>query len=112
MWAKFSESKWWGDFSEQCHHVDMLDVAFCVWVILRPQVDELREMVRPEDGPVPREVVEVVHNDGDKQIKHQKGADHKETDEERVSDIRTTTALFSCVIRVLVTYSPVLAVNI
>ena len=32
-------------------------------------------MVGPEDGGVPREVIEVIHDDGHKQVQHDEGAE-------------------------------------
>ena len=37
-------------------------------VILRPQSHKLIQMVRPQDGPIPRKVVKVVHDDRHKQV--------------------------------------------
>ena len=38
-------------------------------------------MVRAEDGGVPGEVVEVVHDDGDEEVEHDEGAEEDEADE-------------------------------
>ena len=46
----------------------MLDATFGIWVILRPQCDELIEVVRPEDGPITGQVVKVVHDDSHEQV--------------------------------------------
>ena len=39
-------------------------------VVLRPDSDELVEMVGPQDGRVSGQVVEVVHDDGNEQVQH------------------------------------------
>ena len=46
-------------------------------------------MVGPEDGGVPREVVEVVHDDGHKKVQHDEGA---EEDEGHKVDVRHVAA--------------------
>ena len=45
-------------------------------------------MMRAEDGGVPREVVEVVHDDGHKQVQHDEGAEEDEGHEVDVRDVR------------------------
>ena len=50
-------------------------------VVLAPHGDELAEMVRAEDGGVPGEVVEAVHDDGDDDVEHDEGAEEDEADE-------------------------------
>ena len=42
----------------------------CTGVIFCPDPDELVEMVSAQDGRVSRQVVEVVHDDGDEQVQH------------------------------------------
>ena len=54
---------------------------------VRPCSDELPEMMGPEDGGVPREVVEVVHDDGHKQVQHDEGAEEDEGHEVDVRDV-------------------------
>ena len=39
-------------------------------VVFRPLTNELIEMMWPEDGPVTCQVVEVVHDDGKKQVQN------------------------------------------
>jgi hypothetical protein len=39
-----------------------------------------------QDGRVPREVVKVVHDDGDKQVEHEKGAEKDEGNKVEVGD--------------------------
>ena len=45
-------------------------------------------MMRAEDGGVPCEVVEVVHDDGHKQVQHDEGAEEDEGHEVDVRDVR------------------------
>jgi hypothetical protein len=40
------------------------------WIVFCPDPDELVEMVSTQDGRVSRQVVEVVHDDGHKQVQH------------------------------------------
>lgn len=37
-------------------------------IVLGPEPDEFVEMMRPENGPVARQVIEIVHDDSDEQI--------------------------------------------
>lgn len=39
-----------------------------LWVVLRPDGLELVQVMRAQDGPVPREVVKVVHDDGHEEV--------------------------------------------
>lgn len=55
---------------------------------VRPCSDEFPEMMGPEDGGVPRKVVEVVHNDGHEQVQHDEGAEEDEGHEVDVRDVR------------------------
>ncbi len=58
-----------------------------VGVVLGPECDELPQVVEPKDGPVPGQVVEVVHDDGHKEVQHEEGADDEETDEVGVGKV-------------------------
>jgi hypothetical protein len=44
-------------------------------------------MVEAEDGPVTRQVVKVVHDDGHEQVEDQEGADDEEADEVGVGEV-------------------------
>lgn len=48
----------------------MFDAAFGVRIVLAPEAHELVQMVRTQDGPVTRQVIEVVHDDGHEQIEN------------------------------------------
>ena len=99
MRTQFTKSKWRRNLPEQGDNINVLDEALGVWVILRPEVNKLPEMVGPEDGPVPREVVEVVHDDGHEEIEHEEGAEHEEGDEVDIGKVGSTTLLQPSVIR-------------
>ncbi len=58
-----------------------------VGVVLGPEGDELPQVVEPEDGPVPGQVVEVVHDDGNKEVQHEEGADDEEADKVGVGKV-------------------------
>ena len=60
--------------------------SLCAGVVLCPDADELVEVVRAEDGGVPGEVVEVVHDDGDEEVEHDEGAEEDEGDEVEVGE--------------------------
>ena len=47
-------------------------------------------MVGAQDGGVPGQVVEVVHDDGHEQVEHDEAAEEDEGDEVNVGDIRAT----------------------
>ena len=78
MGAELSKAERRRDLPQQGHHVHVLDEALGVRVVLRPEVDKLSEMVRAEDGPVPGQVVEVVHDDGYEQVEDEEAADDEE----------------------------------
>lgn len=50
-------------------------------------------MVGAKDGRVPRQVIEIVHNDGDEQIQHQERAEEDERDEIGVGYVRAAATL-------------------
>ena len=52
-----------------------------------------------EDGGVPGQIVEVVHDDGHEEIEHEEGAEHEEGDEVDIGKVGSTTLLQSSVIR-------------
>ena len=51
----------------------MFNPAFCVRIILAPKSHKLVQMVRAQNRPIPGQVVEIVHDDGDEQVKNQEG---------------------------------------
>ena len=101
--AELSEPEWRRDFPQESHHVHVLDETLRIRVVLRPEVDELPQVVRAQDGPVPGEVVEVVHDDGNKQVEYKEGAHNEEADEERVGHVGAATSLLTSIIRLGVT---------
>ena len=106
MRTQFTKSKWRRNLPEQGDNINVLDEALGVWVILRPEVNKLPEMVGPEDGPIPREVVEVVHDDGNEEVEHKEGANNEEADEEGIGHIGTAALRLASIIRHWVTNSP------
>ena len=101
--TQLAKSKGRRNFPEQSDNIHVLDEALGVGVILGPEVHELAEVVRPEDGPVAGEVVEVVHDDGDEEVEHKEGAHHEEADEEGVGHVGATTLRLAGVVRFGVT---------
>ena len=63
-------------------------------------------MMGPEDGGVPREVVEVVHDDGNEEVEHKEGANHEEADEEGIGHVGPAAFRLASIIRHWVTNSP------
>ncbi len=70
-----------------------------VGVVLGPEGDELPQVVEPEDGPVPGQVVEVVHDDGNKEVQHEEGADDEKADEVGVGKVCAAPPRVSGIIR-------------
>ena len=58
---------------------------------MRALPDKLVEMVGAQDGPIPGEVIEVVHDDGDEQVEDEEGADDEEGDEVGVGEVGAAT---------------------
>lgn len=67
----------------------MFDSAFRIRIIFGPETDKLLQMVWPKDGPIPGQIVEIVHNDGHKQIYNEEWAKHEEGNEIRIGKIDT-----------------------
>ena len=68
-------------------HLGVVDPPRGAGVVLGPDPHELVQVVSPEDGGVPGQVVEVVHDDGHKQVEHQEAAEEDEGDEEGVGEV-------------------------
>ena len=68
-------------------HLGVVDPPRGARVVLRPDPHELVQVVSPEDGGVPGQVVEVVHDDGHEQVEHQEAAEEDEGDEEGVGEV-------------------------
>ena len=83
---------------EKSDNVDVLDEALGVGIVLTPEVNKFREVVGPKNGPVPSQVVKVVHDDSDEEVEHEEGTDNKEADEVGVGNVRATAALLASVI--------------
>ena len=66
--------------------LQVCNYSLCARVVLCPDADELVEVMRAEDGGVPGEVVEVVHDDGDEEVEHDEGAEENEGDEVEVGE--------------------------
>lgn len=53
---------------QQRHHVEMLNSSFRVGIVFGPQSNKLIQVMRSEDRPVSRQVVKVVHDNGDEEV--------------------------------------------
>lgn len=53
-------------------HLGVVDLTRGVGIVLGPYPDELVEMMGAENRRVSRQVIEVVHDDGDEKIEHEK----------------------------------------
>lgn len=66
--AEFTETQRRRYLSEKSDHVQMLDTTFGVGVVLGPETNKLVQMVGTQDGPISRQVIEIIHDYGDEQI--------------------------------------------
>ena len=72
----FGLARWWVRWSVQSREgregtswADQLRVYLLRFgIVLRPQVDEIVQMMRSQNRPVSGQVVEVVHDDGHEQV--------------------------------------------
>lgn len=64
-----------------------MDLTGGVRIVLGPDPHELVEMMRAQDRRVPREIIEVVHDDGDEEIQHEERAEEDERHEVDVGDV-------------------------
>ena len=56
-------------------------------IVFAPHSNELGQMVTTQNGAVPCEVIETVHDDGDHDVQHDKAAQENEGDEVEVGDV-------------------------
>ena len=61
----------------------------------------LIKVVSPQDGPVPSEVVKVVHDDGHKEVENEERGHHEEGGEVHVGDVTATAIRVSSLIAAL-----------
>ena len=80
----------------------MLDPPLRVGIVLAPQPDKLVQMVGAQDGPIPGQVVKVVHDDGDEQVENEEGADDEVGDEVRIRKVGSATGRVASVLGPLV----------
>ena len=71
--AEFAKTKGRWNFAKQSDNINMFNPAFCVRIILAPKTHKLVQMVRAQNRPIPGQVVKIVHDDGDEQVKNQEG---------------------------------------
>lgn len=81
-------------------HLRVMDLAGRVWVVFGPYTDELVQVVGAKYGRVPRQVIEIVHDNGDEQIQHQERTEEDERDEIGVRYVRATAAILFAGFRV------------
>ena len=83
----------------------MFDEPFGVRVVFAPEMYKLGKMVGTKDGPIPGEVVKVVHDDGNEEVEDEEGANDEEADEVGIGNVGAAPSLFSRVVRCFVTRS-------
>ena len=81
----------------------MFDSSLGIRVIFTPESDKLVQVVWAKDGPIASQVIEVVHDDSDKQVENEEGANDEKRDEVNVGKICATSRWISCVFGFLVT---------
>jgi len=72
-------------------HLRVVDFAGGVWIVFGPDPHELVEMMRAQDRRVSREVIEVVHDDGNEEIQHEERAKEDERHKIGVGDVGAAT---------------------
>lgn len=103
MRTELSESKRGRNFPEQCDNINMLYPALGVRIVLAPKANKLIQVVRAQDGPISRQIVEVVHDDSDEQIENEEGANDEKGDEVGISKVRSAPGRIAGVLGSLVT---------
>lgn len=98
MGAEFAESQRGTDFPEQRYHVQVFDPSLGIRIVFAPQADELVQMMRTQNTPVPGQVIEVVHNDGHEQVDDEERAQHIKGNEVGEGDAGTASVVV-CVVR-------------
>ena len=83
----------------------MFDEPFGVRVVFAPEMDKLGKMVGTKDGPIPSEVVKVVHDDSNEEVEDEEGADNEEADEVGIGNVGAATSFLSGIVRCFVTRS-------
>lgn len=68
-----------------------MNLAGGIRIVFGPNPHKLVEMMRAQNRRVPRQVIEVVHNDGDKEIQHEERAKEDERHEVNVGDVGAAT---------------------
>ena len=76
----------------------MLDEPLGIGIVFAPQMDKLGKMVGTKDGPIPSEVVKVVHDDSNEEVEDEEGADNEEADEVGIGHIGPTATLLARII--------------
>ena len=73
----------------------MLDLPLGVRIVFRPENDKFSKMMGSQYGPISGQVVEVVHDDSDKEIEYEEGTYDEEADEVDVGKVRPTSFGFT-----------------
>lgn len=68
-----------------------MDLAGRVRIVFGPDPDELVEMMGAQDRRVPREIIEIVHDNGDEQIQHEERTEEDERHEIGVGEVGAAT---------------------
>ena len=91
MRAELSKAQGRRNLTQQSDHVNVFDASFGIRIVFTPQPDKLVEMVGAQNGPIPGQVVKVVHDDGDEQVEDEEWADDEEGDEVDESEVGAAT---------------------
>ena len=104
MRAELSKAQGRRNLTQQSDHVNVFDASFGIRIVFTPQPDKLVEMVGAQNGPIPGQVVKVIHDDGNEQVENEEGTDNEKGDEIRVGEIGTTTRRISGIFGKRITY--------
>jgi len=68
----------------------MFYLPFGIRIIFGPKGHKLAQMMRSEDGPIPGEIIKIVHDDSNEKVENQEGTNDKEGDEVDVGKVGST----------------------
>ena len=77
---------------EKCDNINVFDSSLGVRIILGPKSNELSKVMGPKDWPISREIIKVVHDDGNKEIEDEEGAEDEKSDEVDVGEVGSTSS--------------------
>lgn len=98
VWTQLSKSQGRLDTSEQSDHIKVFYPSLCLGVIFRPYSFEFVQVVRPQNRPVPRQIVKIVHDDSHEEVDDQERTEHVKADEVDNGKVAPTSIFLSWVV--------------